>query len=59
MALKRENRVRTHDVWLKLLWMVVGIIIVGGIYFLSYYNVDEAVVSESKTFMEFVRTVLK
>jgi len=39
--------------------MVVGIIIVGGIYFLSYYNVDEAVVSESKTFFEFVRTVLK
>ena len=50
---------RTHDVCLKLLWMVVGTIIVGGIYFLSYYNVDEAVVSESKTFMEFVRTVLK
>ena len=50
---------RTNDVGLKILWMVVGIIIVGGIYFLSYYNVDEAVVSESKTFMEFVRTVLK
>jgi len=50
---------RTHDVGLKILWMVVGIIIVGGIYCLSYYNVDEAVVSESKTFFEFVRTVLK
>ena len=59
MAPKKEKRMRTHDVCLKLLWMVVGIIIVGGIYFLSYYNVDEAVVSESKTFMEFVRTVLK
>lgn len=59
MAPKKEKRMRTHDVCLKLLWMVVGIIIVGGIYFLSYYNVDEAVVSESKTFFEFVRTVLK
>ncbi len=59
MAPKRENRMRTHDVGLKILWMVVGIVIVGGIYCLSYYNVDEAVVSESKTFMEFVRTVLK
>lgn len=59
MAPKKEKRMRTHDMCLKLLWMVVGIIIVGGIYFLSYYNVDEAVVSESKTFMEFVRTVLK
>ena len=59
MAPKRENRMRTHDVCLKLLWMVVGILIVGGIYCLSYYDVDEAVVSESKTFMEFVRTVLK
>ncbi len=41
------------------LWMVVGVIIMGGVYFLSYYDVDEAVVSESKTFFEFVRTVLK
>ena len=24
----------------------------GGVYFLSYYDVDEAVVSESKTFFE-------
>jgi len=43
----------------NLMWMVVGVIIMGGVYFLSYYNVDEAVVSESKTFFEFVRTVLK
>ena len=43
----------------NLMWMVVGVIIMGGVYFLSYYDVDEAVVSESKTFFEFVRTVLK
>ena len=59
MAPKRENRMLKNEVCLKVLWMVVGIIIVGGIYCLSYYDVDEAVVSESKTFMEFVRTVLK
>lgn len=59
MAPKRENRMLKNEVYLKALWMVVGIIIVGGIYCLSYFNVDEAVVSESKTFMEFVRTVLK
>jgi len=39
--------------------MFVGILIIGGIYCLSYYDVDEVVVSESKTFFEFVRTVLK
>jgi len=39
--------------------MFVGILVMGGIYCLSYYNVEEAVVSESKTFFEFVRTVLK
>ena len=43
----------------NLMWMVVGVIIMGGVYFLSYYDVDEVVVSESKTFFEFVRTVLK
>ena len=43
----------------NLMWMVVGVIIMGGVYFLSYYEVDEVVVSESKTFFEFVRTVLK
>ena len=43
----------------NLMWLLVGVVIIGGIYFLSYYDVDEAVVSESKTFIEFVRTVLK
>ncbi len=44
---------------INVMWMVVGVIIMGGVYFLSYYDVDETVVSESKTFFEFVRTVLK
>ena len=43
----------------NLMWLLVGVVIIGGIYFLSYYDVDEAVVSESKTFIEFVRTVLR
>jgi len=44
---------------LNVMWMTVGIIVIGGIYCLSYFNVDEAVVSESKTFFEFVRAVLQ
>ena len=26
----------------NLMWMVVGVVIMGGVYFLSYYDVDEA-----------------
>lgn len=44
---------------LNVMWMFVGILVIGGIYCLSYYNVDEAVVSESKTFFEFVRAVFQ
>jgi hypothetical protein len=44
---------------LNIVWMFVGIILIGGIYLLSYHNVDEAVVSESKNFFEFVRAVLQ
>jgi hypothetical protein len=43
----------------NLMWLLVGVVIIGGIYFLSYYDVDEAVVSESKTFIEFVRAALR
>tara|TARA_R110002096_G_scaffold293370_1_gene487759 strand:+ start:632 stop:799 length:168 start_codon:yes stop_codon:yes gene_type:complete len=43
----------------NILWLLIGAIIIGGIYLLSYHNVDEAVVSESKTFFEFVRAVLQ
>ena len=44
---------------LNIIWMFVGILLIGGIYCLSYFNVDETVVSESKNFMEFVRAVLQ
>jgi hypothetical protein len=44
---------------INILWLLIGAIIIGGIYLLSYHNVDEAVVSESKTFFEFVRAVLQ
>ena len=43
----------------NLMWLLVGVIVIGGIYFLSSYDVDEAVVSESKTFFEFVRAALR
>ena len=54
-----ERKKMKAQMKINALWMVVGVIIMGGVYFLSYYDVDEAVVSESKTFFEFVRTVLK
>jgi hypothetical protein len=57
MVAERKNM--KAQMKINALWMVVGVIIMGGVYFLSYYDVDEAVVSESKTFFEFVRTVLK
>ena len=44
---------------LNVLWLLIGAIVIGGTYLLSYHGVDEAVVSESKTFIEFVRTVLR
>ena len=49
----------SHRICLRVLWMLIGIVIMGGIYFLSSNNVDEVVVSESKNFIEFMRTVLK
>jgi hypothetical protein len=54
----RKNRM-THRLSLKILWLLIGVVVIGGVYCLSLYDVDEVVVSESKTFFEFVRTVLK
>jgi hypothetical protein len=54
-----ERKSMKAQIKINVMWMVVGVIIMGGVYFLSYYDVDEVVVSESKTFFEFVRTVLK
>ena len=58
MVVGRKKRMN-HRLSLKLLWMLVGVLVIGGIYFLSYYDLDETVVSESKTFFDFVRTVLQ
>ena len=44
---------------LNVMWMIVGVLIIGGIYCLSYFDVDQALVNESKNFMEFVRAVLQ
>jgi hypothetical protein len=54
-----ERKIRMSPRLLNVMWMFVGILVIGGIYCLSYYNVDEVVVSESKTFFEFVRAVLQ
>lgn len=47
----------------KVMWTVVGFILIGGVYLLSYNNVDETVLSEGKRIMplvtDYVRTVLK
>jgi hypothetical protein len=57
MEVARKKRMNRK--LLNIVWMFVGILLIGGIYCLSYYNVDETVVSESKNFMEFVRAVLQ
>ena len=55
MSLKKQLQSNCVNI----LWLLIGAIVIGGIYLLSYHNVDEAVVSESKTFFEFVRAVLQ
>jgi len=57
MEVARKKRMNRK--LLNIVWMFVGILLIGGIYCLSYFNVDETVVSESKNFMEFVRAVLQ
>jgi cell division protein FtsB len=60
MGVERKKRMKLmKSNCLNVLWLLIGAIIIGGIYLLSYHNVDEAVVSESKTFFEFVRAVLQ
>lgn len=43
----------------NVMWAFLGIIIIGGIYFLSSNNVDEVVLTEGKKITDYVRTVLK
>ena len=57
MEVARKKRMNRK--LLNIVWMFVGILLIGGIYCLSYFNVDETVVSESKNFMEYVRAVLQ
>ena len=60
MGVERKKRMKViKNNCLNVLWLLIGAIVIGGIYLLSYHNVDEAVVSESKTFFEFVRAVLQ
>ena len=44
---------------LNIAWMIVGIILVGGVYCLSYFDFDQTMVSESKNFFDFVRAALQ
>jgi len=57
MAVKKEKRM--NSIGLRCLWMLVGFMLVGGIYCLSYNNVDETVVSQTTNFVNYMRTVLK
>jgi hypothetical protein len=43
----------------KVLWTAVGFILIGGVYLLSYNNVDETVITEGSRIVDYVRTVLK
>ena len=59
-----ERKKRMDDklclcIGVKVLWTVVGFILIGGVYFLSYYNVDETVVTEGSRIVDYMRTVLK
>ena len=60
MEAERKKRMKViKNNCLNVLWLLIGAIVIGGIYLLSYHGVDEAVVSESKNFFEFVRAVLQ
>ena len=57
MEVARKKRMNRK--LLNIVWMFVGILLIGGIYCLSYFDVEQALVNESKNFMEFVRAVLQ
>ena len=57
MEVARKKRMNRK--LLNIVWMFVGILLIGGMYCLSYFDVDQALVNESKNFMEFVRAVLQ
>ena len=58
MEAERKRRM-SHKLALRILWLLIGVVVIGGIYCLSHHNVDEVVVNESKNFFEFVRAVLR
>lgn len=61
MAVKKEilkMSWMSHRVCLRVLWMLVGVIIMGGVYLLSYNNVDELAVTETNHLIDYIRTVL-
>jgi len=47
-----------HDLCMKCLWGIVGVIIIGGIYLLSYNNVDEMAINETNRLVYYLRAVL-
>ena len=59
LIMEAGRKKRMSPKLLNIIWMFVGILLIGGTYCLSYFNVDEVVVSESKNFMDFVRAVLQ
>jgi hypothetical protein len=55
MSLKKQ----LHNNCINILWLLIGAIIIGGVYLLSYFDIDETMVSESKNFFDFVRAALQ
>lgn len=47
-----------HDLCMKCLWGIVGAIIIGGIYLLSYNNVDEMAINETNRLVYYLRAVM-
>ena len=54
-----RKKIMKNPKLLNIVWMFVGILLVGGVYCLSYFDIDQTMVSESKNFFDFVRAVLQ
>ena len=62
MAVEKEKRMDDKLCLcfsLKVMWTIVGFIVIGGVYLLSYNDIDESVVTEGNRIVDYMRTVLK
>jgi len=48
----------SHRICLRVLWMLIGVILMGGVYLVSYNHVDKLAVTETNHLIDYLRTVL-